>query len=76
MPHGHGLLAAMHVVASQSPMTCPQVEYLINKMQTYYHFETNPPKPVNAYLDLPEGPGFGTELDTSKVEKQALFEST
>jgi L-alanine-DL-glutamate epimerase-like enolase superfamily enzyme len=76
MPHGHGLLAALHVVASQSPMTCPQVEYLINKMQTYYHFETNPPKPVNAYLDLPEGPGFGTELDTSKVEKQALFEST
>jgi L-alanine-DL-glutamate epimerase-like enolase superfamily enzyme len=76
MPHGHGLLAAMHVVASQSPMTCPQVEYLINKMQTYYHFETNPPKPVDAYLELPEAPGFATELDMSKVEKQGLFEAS
>jgi len=28
IPHGHGLHAAIHVVASQSPATCPMSEYL------------------------------------------------
>ncbi len=32
IPHGHALHAALNVVASQSPMTCPLVEYLILKM--------------------------------------------
>jgi hypothetical protein len=28
IPHGHGLHAAIHVIASQSPGTCPMAEYL------------------------------------------------
>ena len=32
IPHGHSIHAALHVVASQSPMTCPLVEYLVIKM--------------------------------------------
>jgi L-alanine-DL-glutamate epimerase-like enolase superfamily enzyme len=72
VPHGHNLHAALHVVASQSPMTCPLVEYLINKMQTYYFFETPELRPVNGKIKLPEGPGFGTELDAAKIEKQMV----
>ncbi len=72
IPHGHNLHAALHVVASQSPMTCPLVEYLINKMQTYYFFETPQLKPSGSKIKLPEGPGFGTELDASKIENQTL----
>lgn len=71
IPHGHSVHAALHVVASQSPMTCPLVEYLITKMRSYYHFEKNPPTPVNGKIELTERPGFGIEFDPAKVEKQS-----
>jgi len=73
IPHGHSIHAAIHVIASQSPMTCPLAEYLILKMQSYYHFEKNPPQPVKARIALPQGPGFGIELDEAKVEKQSAL---
>jgi L-alanine-DL-glutamate epimerase-like enolase superfamily enzyme len=73
IPHGHSLHAAIHVIASQSPMTCPLAEYLILKMQSYYHFEKKPPQPVAARIALPQGPGFGIELDSGKVEKQSAL---
>ncbi len=71
IPHGHSIHAALHVVASQSPMTCPLVEYLIGKMDTYYYFEKQEPRPVGGMLELSERPGFGIELDPAKVEKQS-----
>jgi L-rhamnonate dehydratase len=70
IPHGHSIHAALHVIASQSPMTCPLGEYLILKMRSYYHFEKHPPLPVNARIGLPRGAGFGIELDEGKVEKR------
>ncbi len=71
IPHGHSVHAAMHVVASQSPDVCPLVEYLIQKMNgDYYYFEKEPPKPVNGILTLPDRPGFGIELDGSKISKK------
>jgi L-alanine-DL-glutamate epimerase-like enolase superfamily enzyme len=75
IPHGHNLHAALHVVASQSPMTCPLVEYLITKMENYYFFETPQLKPVNGKIKLPEGPGFGVELDTTKIKNQTIEET-
>lgn len=74
VPHGHSLHAALHVVASQSPMTCPLVEYLITKMWDYYVFEKHQLKPENGKIELPERPGFGIELDESKIEKQAAVD--
>ncbi len=68
IPHGHSIHAAMHVVASQPVKVCPLVEYLIQKMRSYYHVEKHPPRPVNGMLDLPDRPGFGIELDESKIE--------
>jgi L-alanine-DL-glutamate epimerase-like enolase superfamily enzyme len=73
IPHGHSIHAAMHVIASQSPMTFPLGEYLINKMRSYYHFEKKPPTPVRARIPLPEEPGFGIELDAAKIESQPQF---
>ena len=32
IPHGHGLHAALHVVASQSPGVCPMAEYLMRSV--------------------------------------------
>jgi L-alanine-DL-glutamate epimerase-like enolase superfamily enzyme len=68
IPHGHSIHAAMHVVASRPMEVCPLVEYLIQKMSTYYDFEKHQPKPVNGILELPDRPGFGIEFDDSKIE--------
>jgi len=73
IPHGHSIHAALHVIASQSPMTFPLGEYLINKMKHYYHFEKTPPTPVRAHLPLPAGPGFGVELDAVKIESRRVL---
>ena len=70
IPHGHSIHSSLHVIASQSPMTCPLVECLILKMQSYYWFEKNPPLPVNGQITLSTRPGFGIEFDPAKVEKQ------
>jgi len=75
IPHGHSLHAALHVIASQSPAVCPLAEYLILKMQSYYHFEKNPPRPRNGRFALPDAPGYGIELDDTKVEQGALMRS-
>ena len=67
IPHGHGVHAALHVVASQSPEVCPKCEYLMRIMPTRHHFERNPPIPIGGAFPLPTGPGFGIELDKSKI---------
>jgi L-alanine-DL-glutamate epimerase-like enolase superfamily enzyme len=75
IPHGHSIHAALHVIASQSPMTFPLAEYLIIKMLTYYHFEKDPPFPNRAHFTLPQWPGFGIEFDRSKIESQTVLRS-
>ena len=73
IPHGHSIHAALHVIASQSPMTFPLAEFLVIKMRTYYHFELNPPMPSRAHFSLPTEPGFGIALDRNKIESQATL---
>ncbi|HYZ85682.1 MAG TPA: enolase C-terminal domain-like protein [Bryobacteraceae bacterium] len=75
IPHGHSLHAALHVVASQNPSTCPLVEYLVSKMQSYYFFEKNVLKPVAGKVKLPEGPGFGIELNDSVIQSRSRFKA-
>lgn len=72
VPHGHALHAALHVVASQSPMTCPLIEYLVLKMQSWHYFEADPPKLNGARVVLPSRPGFGIELDPAKIEQREV----
>ena len=73
IPHGHGLHAALHVVASQPPSTCPMAEYLLHVMPGRHHFELDPPVPVGGSFRLPEKPGFGIELDEAKVEEERVW---
>jgi len=73
IPHGHSVHAALHVVASRPPATCPLVEYLITKMRSYYFFEKHQPTPVNGRIELPDRPGFGIELDDSKIESREVW---
>jgi L-rhamnonate dehydratase len=73
IPHGHSLRAAIHIIASQSPMTFPLGEYLILKMRHYYHFESNPVVAEKAHIALPTGPGFNVQLDLAKIESQTIL---
>jgi L-rhamnonate dehydratase len=73
IPHGHSLRAAVHIICSQSPMTFPLGEFLVNKMRHYYHFESNPLLPERAHIALPTGPGFNVQLDPAKIESQTVL---
>ena len=73
IPHGHGLHAALHVVASQSPATCPKIEYLVRTMPNRHHFEVDPPVPVGGHVTLPTRPGFGIELNAGKIEQRSIL---
>jgi L-alanine-DL-glutamate epimerase-like enolase superfamily enzyme len=72
IPHGHAVHSALHVVASQSPITCPLVEYLYSSRPNYYWFEKWHPRPEDGRIALPDKPGFGIELDPAKVLKQSV----
>ncbi len=72
-PHGHNLHTALHVIASQPPDVCPFMEYLITKMGSYYYFEKHQLNPVNGKIALPDRPGFGIELDESKITDKKLL---
>jgi L-alanine-DL-glutamate epimerase-like enolase superfamily enzyme len=71
-PHGHAVHAALHVVASQSPEVCPLVEYLILLVAHKMHFQKEPLLTTNGILKLPQKPGFGIELDDSKIDNQVI----
>lgn len=74
IPHGHNIHSALHVICSQSPMTCPIGEYLLNWMPSKIHFEKYPLIPVNGHLELPERPGFGIVLDEDKIATREIIE--
>jgi L-alanine-DL-glutamate epimerase-like enolase superfamily enzyme len=68
IPHGHGIHAALHVVASQPPEVCPKVEYLYHHMPERHHFEIDAPAPKGGAIALPTRPGFGIELAEDRIE--------
>jgi L-rhamnonate dehydratase len=81
VPHGHALHAALHVIASQSPATCPMGECLLVKMVIPTHpwyfpyFEKEPLRIERGEVQLTERPGFGIELDPAKVERQSTLDA-
>ncbi len=75
IPHCHNVHAALHIVASQSPSVCPMGEYLINYVPEKLHFMKNAFSPTNGLVTLPEQPGFGIELDETKIVKQEVVTS-
>lgn len=75
IPHCHNVHAALHIVASQSPSVCPMGEYLINHVPDKVYFMKDPLLTSNGWVTLPDRPGFGIELDESKIEKQEVLTS-
>ncbi|MGH3504331.1 MAG: enolase C-terminal domain-like protein, partial [Nocardioidaceae bacterium] len=73
IPHGHGIRASLHVVASRPPSVCPKIEYLVYHVPTRLHFELDPPTPVDGRVAISTAPGFGIELDQPKITETQLL---
>ncbi|MEO7145121.1 MAG: enolase C-terminal domain-like protein [Bryobacteraceae bacterium] len=71
MPHSTNLRAGLHAVASQSPGVCPLLEYPVAPIQRRMWFEKNPPRPVAGKIALDAAPGFGIELDETRIERKS-----
>ena len=67
IPH-HGAIASTQLIASQTIITCPMQEYLIQHGARGQFFHKEPVVPVDGYIALPDRPGIGIELDESKIE--------
>ena len=68
--HGHSLLPALHVAASESPVTIPRVEFLIRGQEAKQFFHDPVYRPENGDVKVPDLPGLGLVLDESKIEKR------
>ena len=70
IPHGQSTHASAHVIASQSPGTCPIQEYLIKWNTINQFFLKEKLTPRNGTIPLPGGPGLGMALDESVVREE------
>jgi L-rhamnonate dehydratase len=66
--HGHSLLPALHVAASESPAVVPRVEYLIRGQETKQFFHDPVYVPESGNVTVPDVPGLGLALDEEKIE--------
>jgi L-rhamnonate dehydratase len=68
VPHGHSIHAAVHVIAAQSPATCPMAEFLLRAQPAKQYFHTEYLAPDKGSIALPTGPGLGIELDERRID--------
>lgn len=74
IPHGHSVPAAAHLIASQPENICPLLEYLIKWNEIHQFFFKEPVKPVGGVVRLNEKPGFGVEIDESKIVARRVID--
>ena len=69
IPHGHHVLAASHVVASQPESLCPMVEYGPPWLRARQHGQTRMIAPEAGHLSTPHEPGLGPPVDWDRFER-------
>ena len=74
IPHGHSSHATAHLLASQPPTLCPLQEYLIKWNVVLQFFLKERIEPVDGYVELPQSPGLGLEIDLDRVEEETLLD--
>ncbi len=70
IPHGHNVVPAVHVIASQSPSVCPMMEYLLRSQARQQFFHKSDWKPIDGFMPLPTDPGLGIAFDESRIEER------
>jgi len=68
VPHGHHVLAAAQVVASQPVTLCPMIEYGVWFTRDRQTLQTRIVMPKGGQLDVPTEPGMGPDLDWKRIE--------
>ena len=61
---------AIHLLFSQPHRICPLAEWGVRINDNTQYFYKDFYQPVDGYFELPQGPGFGYELDLSKAVKR------
>ncbi|NKI20676.1 mandelate racemase/muconate lactonizing enzyme family protein [Paenibacillus dendritiformis] len=69
IPHGHNLLPALHLAASQPSDTLPMVEYHITIEPRRQCFYKNPVIPKGDLLEIGSIIGLGMDYDQDKIER-------
>jgi L-alanine-DL-glutamate epimerase-like enolase superfamily enzyme len=69
VPHGHHILSAAHVVASQPESLCPLVEYGVWFTRDRQAFQTRTILPERGRVVMPSEPGLGPPLDWERLER-------
>jgi len=69
IPHGHHVLAAAHVVASQPELLCPMVEHGPQWLRARQYAQTRRISPEAGFLSTPNEPGLGPSIDWSRFER-------
>ena len=69
IPHGHHILAASHVVASQPESLCPMVEYGPNWVVRHQSAQKRVLAPEAGYIATPGEPGLGPYIDMERFER-------
>jgi len=74
IPHGHGVHASLHAAAAMPAEVVPMIEYITTLQPRRLHFDRNAPVIRDGGFDLPELPGFGIEIDDSRVVSSRLWD--
>ena len=69
VPHGHHILAAAHVVASQAESLCPMVEYGISWLPDRQYAQKRSVSPEAGYIATPTEAGLGPDIDWNRFER-------
>lgn len=69
IPHGHHVLAAAHVVASQPESLCPMVEHGPGWLRNRQRVQTCSISPRAGSLPTPDEPGLGPPIDWDRCER-------
>jgi len=73
IPHGHSTHATAHLIASQPPSLCPIQEYLVKWNTIHQLFLKHKIEPVDGFIELPQQPGLGLEIDEDLVEEETIL---
>lgn len=74
IPHGHSSHVTAHFLAAQSPHLCPMQEYLVKWNTVHQYFLKHKVEPVDGYVEVPQTPGLGFEIDEDVIEDETLLD--
>ena len=70
IPHGSSTPASIHLIAAQPEPLMPMLEYLIKWNDVLQWFLKTPIEPKNGFVEVPDEPGIGMELDDAKIDER------